>query len=64
MTATLGIASAAETDSGGLFDGRATGSDISMNPNGPNYIGKFLPQLAETVARFPEIDPDLGVHVN
>ena len=54
----------ADTNSDDLFEGRGTGNDVSMDPSNANYIGNFLPQLAETVARFPEIDPDLGVHVD
>ncbi len=55
------VASAGNKDH---FEGRVTGNDISMDPNDPNYIGSFLPQLDKTVARFPEIDPDTGLHVH
>ena len=63
-TSALGAGAFAESESDDLFEGRLTGNDISMDPNDSNYIGKFLPQRAKTVARFPEIDPELGVHVN
>jgi glyoxylase-like metal-dependent hydrolase (beta-lactamase superfamily II) len=56
----LGVASVAQADP----HGRVTGNDISMVPGDPNFIGAFLPQLDKTVARFPAIDPDLGVHVS
>ena len=61
-TLALNLTSVAQLE--GQFEGRVTGSDISMDPSDPNYIGNFLPQLEETVARFPEIDPETGVHVN
>ena len=63
-TLALSIMSVACTESGTHSDARVTGNDISMNPSDPNYIGNFFPQLAKTVARFPEIDPETGVHVN
>ncbi|MDJ0698516.1 MAG: MBL fold metallo-hydrolase [Woeseiaceae bacterium] len=63
-TSALSVTAAADTEPNAYFDGRVTGSDISMNPSDPNYIGSFLPQLDKTVARFPEIDPETGVHVN
>ena len=63
-TSVLSVTAVADTAPEGCFEGRITGSDISMDPGDPNYIGKFLPQLAKTVARFPEIDPELGVHVS
>lgn len=62
-TSALSVASVAETESESRFEGRTTGNDISMNPSDTNYIGNFLPQLDKTVARFPEIDPETGIHV-
>ena len=59
----LGVASAADVETKAQVEGRVTGNDISMDPDDPNYISNFLPELEKTVARFPQIDPETGVHV-
>lgn len=42
---------------------RDTADTISLDPDAPNSYRAFAPELPETVARFPRIDPDLGLHL-
>lgn len=43
---------------------RDTADTISFDPRAPNSYRAFAPELAEAVARAPQIDPETGVHVS
>jgi glyoxylase-like metal-dependent hydrolase (beta-lactamase superfamily II) len=40
-----------------------TANAVSLDPEAPNSFRTFAPELAETVARMPKIDPQTGLHV-
>jgi glyoxylase-like metal-dependent hydrolase (beta-lactamase superfamily II) len=42
---------------------RDTANAVSLDPGAPNSYRTFAPELPATVARFPQIDPALGLHV-
>ncbi len=45
-------------------DGFNTGNDISLDESHPNAFRHFRPELPETLARMPTIDPETGLHVS
>lgn len=61
MTACVGLACACAPLDHSV--GRDTARAISLDPDAPNSYRTFAPELPQTVARFPRIDPQLGLHV-
>lgn len=57
-----GTAAQEETHSG-TESPRHTADTVSLNPVDPNSYLTFAPELPETLARMPQIDPETGVYV-
>jgi glyoxylase-like metal-dependent hydrolase (beta-lactamase superfamily II) len=42
---------------------RDTANAVSLDPEAPNSFRSFAPELGQTVARMPKLDPQTGLHV-
>lgn len=63
LAAIIGVASGCAEVPTTELTARETASPVSMDPESPNSYRAFAPELADTVARMPQLDPETGLHV-